>query len=550
MKKKNKSFYDGLSSSFGYDDLLNNENSSWGSLGRRGSYIDPFYRKTSLRTQGHESYSTLTYGDVLNKFRELNVYNQEKEFYQLCVDAANIISHIKVGSDYKNAITSQDVSEKIVEILYTFLQKLPESAKKGTPLEIAANLVQLLQDLFPPEIMLQLQQECANAKKREEERKKQEQEKKAQQKAEQAEKGENDDKNGDDDKGGKNSEGKDKNEDGEKEDGKGDAENGDVEDGDENDSKGEGEGEGEGEENDGSDESNSQSPGKSDKENQESNETSPHGGESEFGYVDLLIEREITDKIIKVVSEYFEQKEVFERVYERETLKLRYRDYEKMDPKKLKFLDKIAILESRGKMRAVKKLATPNVTTMEDYSQVKNVRGKTQMAHPLFKYRFATKSLIVKAPSNPTKQAICLMIDNSGSMNCVFKKNWVYAIIYNRCMEAERNNCVLYICTFLYDVANIKPIRTRYEGQEYYSKHCSFNGGGTNVQGCAEFMMDYFKKKNLTVQVTVINDGQDYVDKDWVPKQELHAIMLGDENDGLKKVIERAEGHYEVFYSD
>ena len=47
----------------------------------------------------------------------------------------------------------------------------------------------------------------------------------------------------------------------------------------------------------------------------------------------------------------------------------------------------------------------------------------------------------------------------------------------------------------------------------------------------------------------VINDGQDPVDRDWLPNFETHAIMLGQENKDLKRAVDRVNGYYDVFYS-
>ena len=83
---------------------------------------------------------------------------------------------------------------------------------------------------------------------------------------------------------------------------------------------------------------------------------------------------------------------------------------------------------------------------------------------------------------------------------------------------------------------------------EKFFKKLGFNGGDTEVMKCSEQLMEYFKKKNIQVQVVVINDGQDYVDINWKPSEEFHAIMLSQENYNLKEVVSKSGGLYQVFY--
>ena len=221
-------------------------------------------------------------------------------------------------------------------------------------------------------------------------------------------------------------------------------------------------------------------------------------------------------------------------------------DYKNLKDKELEFLRKLSIIESRGKLKASKFVPKENTDMMNEYSQVSKLRNKTEMLMPTFDYKFATKNLIVKRNTYPTKQALCLMIDDSGSMHEVYKMDWVKAILWNRAVESEKKNIDLYVALFEGSVYEFTKINNLDEAKEFYTR-ISFGGGGTDIQKCATFLMNKFKRESINAQIVVINDGQDHVHPTWEPSQELHAIMLGNGNDHLQTVIKKKDGHFEIF---
>jgi uncharacterized protein with von Willebrand factor type A (vWA) domain len=491
------------------------------------SEIDSYYGLTSSRSKVHNDYYPITYGEILSRFHDVNFDHND---YETCVDLANVITHVINNGKIEDAYTGVD--DDSIKTIGDFITSCDSNIlKKGSPIKIASEILQLISknDKLTKEQVKEMIERSITQEQAEKQQEENQEDSENQDSDDNSDKQE--DSENQDEKEGKDKDGSEESDqegqDGKKQKGK-DQGDGEEEDGnDEQDGKGKGSGEKESDkEEKGDKDGNKGKPGNGDKENQ-----SP------------LLQRMKLDAPIDEIKKFVEVREISDSYNIPMNGIL---DYRHLNSREVDFINKLAIIESRGKLKAKKIMPKEEIDLMNEYSQVSRIRNKTEMLYPTFGYKFATKNLMVKRHSFPTKQALCLLIDDSGSMNCTYKVDWVKAILWNRALEAESNNMDLYCALFESQVYEIQKINSLDEAKNYYKK-IGFNGGGTDVQGCTEYMMEWFKVNHISAQVVIINDGQDVVNKNWQPSEDLHAIMLGAENHNLKEVITKKDGHYEVF---
>lgn len=493
------------------------------------SEVDSYYGLTSSRSKVHNDYYPITYGEILSRFHDINFDHND---YETCVDLANVITHVINNGKIEDAYTGVD--DDSIKAIGDFITSCDSNIlKKGSPIKIASEVLQLISkdDKLTKEQVKEMIERSIT----QEQAEKQQQEDQEDSENQEKEDSEDQDSDGDSDENedGK-EEGKDKDgseesdqegQDGKKQKGKGNGD-GEEEDGDEQDGKGKGSGEKESDKEEDGKDGKKAKPGNGSKEDQ-----SP------------LIQRMKLAAPIDEIKKFVEVREISDSYNIPMDGIL---DYRILANREVDFINKLAIIESRGKLKAKKILPKEEIDLMNEYSQVSRIRNKTEMLYPTFGYKFATKNLMVKRHSFPTKQALCLLIDDSGSMSSTYKVDWVKAILWNRALEAESNNMDLYCALFEGRVYKIQKINSLDEAKNYY-RGIGFNGGGTDVQGCTEYMMSWFRENHISAQVVIINDGQDVVSTNWEPSEDLHAIMLGAENYNLKQVVAKKDGHYEVF---
>ena len=447
-------------------------------------------KKTSSRSKPHRNYEVLSYLDVENRFKSINFKSKD---YDTAIDIANIISHVKAGSSHENAYTDYD--NDLLDKLNEFIEKLDYEILKKSPLEIASNIMSLFNKDEDEDV------ELTNEDIEDDQEDQEDQENE-----------------------GGNSESNDSNE---------DSDSNSEENGESNDSKSGG----------------TEENGENGKNGEitEVQMTEEDGEENEkrtpYSAIlkNILKNRKIVEKELK---EYYKTENI---CFNNSIPMDNPLQYKSLTNTQKKFIEKLAILESKGKLKAKVFVPKNNLNRMTDYGQINRMRNKSDLIKPDFNYKLMKKSIIVNRPTPPTKQAMCLMIDNSGSMWEVSKLDWVQAIIHNRCVEAKKKNLDLYLSWFLTYASTPVKVNNLKEGEKFFKK-LGFNGGDTEVMKCSEQLMEYFKKKNIQVQVVVINDGQDYVDINWKPSEEFHAIMLSQENYNLKEVVSKSGGLYQVFY--
>jgi mannose/fructose-specific phosphotransferase system component IIA len=223
-----------------------------------------------------------------------------------------------------------------------------------------------------------------------------------------------------------------------------------------------------------------------------------------------------------------------------------------------KLLEKLAILESRGKIKSKKKALDLKAKQMTEYSQISRLMNVSSIMMPTFDFKFATKQLVTKQAEQASKQLLVLLIDYSGSMSEREKISWVNAIVYNRLKAVMDNKAELLIGFFVesLDMSNMFYLKNKKDAMAF-GKTFRFSpyGGNTNIQCAIEQVCDGIDKGkigpysvlNVNPQIVVMNDGQDMIDRRYKPKYVTNAFILGQDNHDLKSVIENSKGHYERF---
>ena len=242
--------------------------------------------------------------------------------------------------------------------------------------------------------------------------------------------------------------------------------------------------------------------------------------------------------------------------------------------KNLNFLRRIAKVETFGKSFEVKKKITDKrVHNAPKTKQKRLTHFEDIMRSPLYQkmlpdyeIRLAQKTLITNVPVKPEtkKQKIIILIDDSGSMNENFKKEWVYAVVANRLQYAMVKECEVFISLFLtegtmkhYKFTHIYDEQSALE----FWKTFNFNPGGGDtkvgyvINAIEKEILDNKKLYNLNVdlsherpEILIVNDGNDTVKTsvNW----KTNAITISQENDQLRALCEDTGGSYISFNYD
>lgn len=201
------------------------------------------------------------------------------------------------------------------------------------------------------------------------------------------------------------------------------------------------------------------------------------------------------------------------------------------------------------------------IIDMESKEQLSKV-NKTALVLPNFEDKFIKNELKVNEKVSPKikKQILYVILDDSGSMNSVYKQAYVRASILNRLEAVGKNEAELIFYNYAVDVYNRKEVKDIKDCQYLY-KYISLrrpNAGGTNIANCLQKIVDEIKKQEVEQgyhdpEILLICDGDDHVNpKDLDPKEvTISAILLGTDNNGIEKIVEKTDGFLikQKFYS-
>lgn len=184
-----------------------------------------------------------------------------------------------------------------------------------------------------------------------------------------------------------------------------------------------------------------------------------------------------------------------------------------------------------------------------------------------------TLDLLTQKVTKPTRYTqehltpwITLIIDDSGSMSNTKKRGKALGVLYHFLKMVKAGQMGL---TFGWFETTVKGITNFSPGDDaldwFKSTACrhGFNGGGTEVGECIEYMLDYFEQElpshlpeDLVIDVkfkdiVVVNDGQDDVSNvtlSLLNGAKLRAFVLEEENDELKEIAVASGGTYKEFH--
>ena len=212
-------------------------------------------------------------------------------------------------------------------------------------------------------------------------------------------------------------------------------------------------------------------------------------------------------------------------------------------------LKNMAILASRGAIKAHRKPKERRVTSMTDVSQLPMLNSMASLLMPTFKLKLARRELLVRKDTPDKKQMLILLIDDSGSMQTEQKMMWVKSLLYDRLDAVARGEGILYITMFVNncDLANTLCIKDKRDAVALIKTGWmpSFNGGGTDIERAVREMCLCIKTGRIgkhrlegeNPQIVVINDGQDTVNGKYKPDVITHGFILGQDNDGMRNMI-------------
>lgn len=233
-----------------------------------------------------------------------------------------------------------------------------------------------------------------------------------------------------------------------------------------------------------------------------------------------------------------------------------------MTSEQLNVIKNLAILNTKSKITSKKNPDVNKIVQMTNYREVSKMQSLSDMLLPTFKYRLATKQLRIKERINSEKQALILLIDDSGSMSYQPKMVWVKSLVLNRLDAVAKGEAELIIAWFVtsIDFGNSVKITTKEQAIEFIKKdfYGLFNAGATNIENAVREACNCVKKNKfgrhllngIRPQIVVINDGDDDVNQSYKPEITTHGFILGRDNNDMKSMINNCNGLYEKFSLD
>jgi len=246
----------------------------------------------------------------------------------------------------------------------------------------------------------------------------------------------------------------------------------------------------------------------------------------------------------------------------------------KLSQEHLALLDKIAVFEAKGKIKASKKI----VYTENDFSKKKrhlNISkfsdvpraSPSDLLSPTFEYKMLTKQLVVEkgVDVEESKQCLILCVDDSSSMSSYDKVAWLKALFINRCEQVVAGNAELYICTFEKELdPDWFVVRNEQEAMNIWEKfrgYFKLQRGGTCMQTALESVIEIIKTGKVPTkkgdveissnrpQICLINDGEDYIDEAFIPTIETHGFILHGSHKLMERFCKFSGGTYTEFRS-
>ena len=196
---------------------------------------------------------------------------------------------------------------------------------------------------------------------------------------------------------------------------------------------------------------------------------------------------------------------------------------------------------------------------METYGEMSQLTSM-DLLDKSFDKRFLLKDFQIMNPYKVETeiQRLIMLVDDSGSMSS--NMNWVKAIFWNRLNQVKLGKAELFICTF---EEKLDPywlvVDTAEKVKDAWNKFNSyfgFNRSGTNVAEAVESAIELSFKNEFPTktgierargkrpQITVVNDGQDYIPNNYIPSIPVNGIILDNKNPEMQRMCTNSGGIY------
>jgi hypothetical protein len=224
-------------------------------------------------------------------------------------------------------------------------------------------------------------------------------------------------------------------------------------------------------------------------------------------------------------------------------------------------INQLSIVSSMGKLNTRKKRPGKCYGLMNDIGDIVHASPRSQLLSPILPIKLIEKTLTTSKSKQGGKQILIYLIDDSGSMSVIEKVRWVKTLMINRLDAVAKNKAELYVAWYIEDIIpkSIIHIKNKAQAIEFSKKQFfgNFNGGGTNIARAIESTVNSIKSNNfygnpikgVNPQIVLINDGQDFIDKNYEVGKgiTLNSFILGGDNKNLEIVTRRSGGTYVRF---
>jgi hypothetical protein len=185
--------------------------------------------------------------------------------------------------------------------------------------------------------------------------------------------------------------------------------------------------------------------------------------------------------------------------------------------------------------------------------------SKTQMVLPAFDSKLAKKELTIKTKVKPEtkKQMLTMLLDDSGSMNCIQKQSYVRAVLMNRLQSVIEGKAKLNFYLYETNRYGYKEVKDLKDAQELYKSISRKrpSGGGTHIGSVLQETINEIHDipGYHDPEIIIVNDGDDYVNPSEIDLKgvRINVVMLGTTNANLKSIAEASGGFCvsEVMYA-
>lgn len=235
------------------------------------------------------------------------------------------------------------------------------------------------------------------------------------------------------------------------------------------------------------------------------------------------------------------------------------KDMVELDDESIQTLENGILLKNMTKMRTGSKIfrkfdpksKKKKIQRISNYNQIAKVPVFNRLL-PGFDIRYYAKSVPVRDGMRTIreKQRSYILVDKSGSMDCVPKRAWRNAIVKKMCQDVIDGKREFIYSHYVNTIMDTVTIATPEEAEKFYKKirRLRPTGGNTNIARILQITIDKLVSTELVhgrnPELTIVMDGQDAFKASSVdPKGvKVNAFILGAKHTELEKFCLRTGG--------